>query len=62
MKGNLMLEIDSKGRPLPHTMSDRAMAEETLILLRAFGDILQSVGSNPIAGAMLGNMGLALPK
>lgn len=45
--------IDGKGRPLASSMTDREMAEETLILLRAFGDALAVISSNPMLGAMV---------
>lgn len=44
---------DSKGRPLPMTMTDRAIAEETLYWLRGFADALESAGENPMLRAMI---------
>ncbi len=44
---------DHKGRPLAATMSDRQMAEETLILLRAFGDALEVISNNPMLQMMM---------
>lgn len=44
---------DPKGRPLAHLMSDREIAEESVILLRAFGDALEALGQNPMLRAMM---------
>jgi hypothetical protein len=53
MKGKLV-KTDTKGRMVPAEMTDRQIAEETLILLRAFGDVISALGQNPMAVAMLG--------
>lgn len=50
--------VDDSGRTLPHLMSDREIAEESLILLRAFGDALQALGSNPMIKAIPGMRGM----
>ncbi len=34
-------------------MTDRQIAEQTLELMRAFTEILQSIGSNPMAAMMM---------
>lgn len=52
-----MNDTDDKGRALAHTMTDRAIAEESLILLRAFGDALQALGENPMLKAMMPKFG-----
>lgn len=45
---------DHKGRMAVQRMTDREMAEESLILLRAFGDALEALGSNPMLRAIPG--------
>lgn len=40
-------------RPISE-MSDREIAEETLELLRLFSELMDSVSSSPMVGAMLG--------
>lgn len=49
---------DPKGRQLAETMADRAIAVESLILLRAFGDALQALGDNPMLRALPGMRGM----
>ena len=44
---------DDKGRDMVETMTDREIAIETLVLLRAFGDALEQLGSNPMLRAMM---------
>lgn len=48
--------VDSKGRTLVHAMTDREIAEENLMMARILGDVLQALGSNPMAAAMMGGM------
>lgn len=36
-----------------HDMTDREIAEETLILLRGFSDAFMAISSNPMLSAML---------
>lgn len=45
--------LDDKSRLKPACMTDRAIAEESLVLLRAFGDALQELGNNPMLKAMM---------
>ncbi len=40
-------------RPVVHSMTDREIAEETLILMRAFADMLMQIGNNPMVAAMM---------
>lgn len=58
MKGKLVATMseaiaDEKGRVLVNKMSDRAIAEETLLLLRAFTDIFEGIARNPMLAAMI---------
>lgn len=50
--------LDSKGREIAERMTDREIAEESLILLRAFGDALQALGDNPMLRAIPGMRGM----
>lgn len=50
--------IDGRNRTLAATMTDREIAEESLILLRAFGDALQALGDNPMLRALPGMRGM----
>lgn len=50
--------VDPKGRIHPHLMTQREIAEESLILLRAFGDALQALGDNPMLRAIPGMRGM----
>jgi hypothetical protein len=45
--------VDSKGRAAVSTMSDREVAEETLLLLRVFSDAISELSNSPMAKAML---------
>lgn len=47
---------DDKGRPAVNTMTDRALQEETLVLLRTLIDVLEQIGSNPMMRAMMPGM------
>ncbi len=49
----IVVNTDHKGRPFPATMSDRQIAEESLILLRAFGDALEVIANNPMLQMMM---------
>lgn len=44
---------DLKGRKLVHSMNEREIAEETLLLLRAFTDIFEGIARNPMLAAMI---------
>jgi len=50
--------VDPKGRALTEHMTDRAIAEESLILLRAFGDAQVAVGKNPMVRVIPGMRGM----
>ncbi len=52
------IPVDNKNRPAVHILTDRAIAEESLILLRAFGDALQALGDNPMLRALPGMRGM----
>lgn len=43
---------DAKGRDTAGSMSDRAIAVETLQRLRAVCDVLEALGSSPMAGML----------
>lgn len=45
---------DHKGRIVARRMTEREIMEESLILLRAFGDALEALGSNPMLRAIPG--------
>lgn len=47
---------DGQGRIVAADMTDREIAEESLILLRAFADALSVIGNNPMLGAMMPNL------
>lgn len=44
---------DDKGRLRHDVMTDREIAEETLVTLRALADVLEAVGKSPMAAAMM---------
>lgn len=44
---------DARGRKLPSAMSEREIVEETLLLLRVFGDALSAISNSPMAAAMM---------
>jgi hypothetical protein len=44
---------DAKGRLRHDVMTDREIAEETLVTLRALADVLEAVGQSPMAAAMM---------
>jgi hypothetical protein len=44
---------DAKGRLLHTAMTDREIAEEVLVTLRALADVLEAVGQSPMAAAMM---------
>lgn len=50
MQDQLLDNRDSKGRALIHTLTDRELAEETLLYLRTVMDILEQLGQHPMAG------------
>lgn len=45
--------VDAKGRADVRAMSDRELAEETLLLLRVFSDAISELSNSPMAKAML---------
>jgi hypothetical protein len=47
-----MTEAEQERTPV-QDMTDRAIAEETLILLRAFQDAFMAVAGNPMMAAMI---------
>lgn len=47
---------DDKGRPVVQSLSDRELLEETVVYLRAFGDVLEQISKNPMLGAMMPGM------
>lgn len=47
------LPRDDHDRPAIHALTDRAIAEETLMWLRGFADTLQAAGDNPMLRAMI---------
>jgi len=49
---------DEHGRPVIREMSDRELAEETLMWLRLVAEILNSLGQSPMAAAI----GLKIPE
>lgn len=49
---------DNKGRPLVRTMSDREIAEENLIILRATQDMIEQFFADFASGKMGGAMGM----
>lgn len=51
------IELDPKGRPLAHLMDHDEKVTECLILLRAFGDALESLSANPMLSAMVPGLG-----
>lgn len=60
MSGDTERPKDDKGRVIVQALTDREVAEETLYTLRALADVLEAVGQNPMARAMmpgLGNLG-----
>lgn len=48
-----MPALTNSVRKSPSTMTDREIAEESLILLRFFGDALTAISSSPMASAMM---------
>lgn len=50
--------LDAKGRPRVHTMSDREIAEENLIILRATQDLVEQFFADFSSGKMGGAMGM----
>lgn len=44
-------------RPDPSEMTDREIGEETLLLMRAFAEMLAAVGSSPMAATMFPGLG-----
>jgi len=44
---------DDKGRDMVETMTDRELLKESVVLLRAFGDALETLGQNPMLKAMM---------
>jgi len=49
---------DDQGRPVVSAMTDRQIAEETLLWLRMVADILNTLGQSPMAAAI----GLKVPE
>jgi hypothetical protein len=49
----LLENRDSHGRPLIHTLTDRELAEETVLILRTLTDILEQLGQNPMLSMMI---------
>lgn len=47
------MDTNAVVRQDPKTMTDREIAEESLVYLRAFADALSAVASNPFMGAMV---------
>lgn len=47
---------DAKGRTIPAEMTDREIAEETLLRLRNFDDVLEGIAANPMMRAMMPGM------
>lgn len=45
---------DAKGRPLPHTMSDRDMLVEVLYHLRTVADTVEELSDSPMVRALQG--------
>lgn len=43
---------DHKNRLLHNVMTDREIAEEILVTVRALADVLEAVGQSPMAAAM----------
>lgn len=46
--------VDDKKRIRAELLTDREIAIESLVLLRAFGDALEALGSNPMLRAIPG--------
>lgn len=52
--------VDMQGRPAVSSMSDRELAEETVLMLRQFADAISALAANPMVKTMLPGMGLKL--
>lgn len=50
--------FDEKGRPSVQDMTDRALAEETLVILRATQDLVEKFFNDFSSGKMGGMMGM----
>ena len=48
---------DEKGRDMVECMTDRELLKETVLSLRALGDVLEAVGQSPMAAAMMPGFG-----
>lgn len=53
-----MEETDEKGRPIVGNMSDREIAEETLVIMRATQDLVEKFFNDFSSGKMGGMMGM----
>lgn len=44
---------DDKGRPVPISMTEREMLEETVLTMRMCADAIQLIANNPVLSAMV---------